>query len=263
MNSLRRFLLALQFFTRIPVSGELALWAGYSPARLRESVGHLPGVGWVIGMAGALVFGLALTVLPGQAGAFAAALLCVIATVWLTGALHEDGLSDTVDGLGGTYDRERALEVMHDSRIGAFGALAVVLALGLKVALLAVLADEDPWGACVAVLVAQVLSRFAPLLVMRSLPYVGGETARAKPMADATSLASLWVGLAWSLPALLIMAWMHEPAHALLALVLAGLATWRMVRRLAWRLQGFTGDTLGATQQVCELALYLALAVRW
>ncbi len=264
MNGLRHFLLALQFFTRIPVTGALANWVGYSPAMLRESAGHFPGVGWVVGAVGALVFGLALKLLPGQAGIFAAALLCVIATVYLTGAFHEDGLADVADGLGGGRERERTLEIMRDSRIGAFGAIALVLALGLKVALLAVLAERNEWGsACLAVLSAHVLSRTAPLFVMRSLPYAAGEAGKSKPLADAVSGASFVIGLCWAMPALVLVAWTQGLTALLSVCALVACVTAWAGWRFARRLQGFTGDCLGAVQQLSELAVYLALAAQW
>ncbi|MDM0112527.1 adenosylcobinamide-GDP ribazoletransferase [Variovorax sp. J22R133] len=262
MNSVRHFLLALQFFTRIPITGGLARWVGFSPAMLRESAGHFPGVGWVIGAIGAAVFGLGLFLLPGDSGAIAAAMLCVVATVWLTGAFHEDGLADVADGLGGSRDRNRALEIMKDSRIGAFGAIALVLAIGLKVSLLGTLAAQDEIAGAAAVLAAHVLSRFAPLFVMRSLPYVGGEGGKAKPLADAVSGASLAVAAAWSLPAVVLVLMTQPLANAAAAaLLVIGVTGW-MTHYFRQRLEGFTGDCLGATQQVAELAMYLALAVQ-
>ncbi|MBS0339869.1 MAG: adenosylcobinamide-GDP ribazoletransferase [Proteobacteria bacterium] len=262
MNGVRHFLLALQFFTRIPVAGALADWVGFSPAMLRASAGHFPGVGWVIGALGALVFGLALYLLPGEAGALAAALLCIVATVWLTGAFHEDGLADVADGLGGARERERALEIMKDSRIGAFGAIALVLALGLKAALLATLAGQDEMGAVAALLAAHVLSRLAPLVVIRSLPYVGGDGGKAKPLADAISTGSVVTACAWSLPALWLVWATHPLANALAAGALLAAALAWLIHWFRRRLEGFTGDCLGATQQVCELAIYLALAAQ-
>jgi adenosylcobinamide-GDP ribazoletransferase len=105
---LRHYLLAIQFFTRIPVTGRLGDWVGFSPAMLRASAAHFPGVGWLVG--------------GGVAGFTALGVL-------MTGAFHEDGLADVADGLGGSQDRERALTIMKDSRVGAFGAIAVVLVL--------------------------------------------------------------------------------------------------------------------------------------
>jgi adenosylcobinamide-GDP ribazoletransferase len=262
VNGVRRFLLALQFFTRIPVTGRVAAWVGFSPAMLRASAAHFPGVGWLVGAAGAGVFVGARAGLPGIAGALAAAALSTATTVWLTGAFHEDGLADVADGLGGSADRARALEIMKDSRIGAFGAIALVLALGLKVALLAVLARQGGVFVAAALVAAHVLSRLAPLFLIRWLPYVGdaGGASKARPLADAIGADALALGIAWSVPAAVLLLWVHGVPQGLAALLLGALGAWYVARRLQRRLQGFTGDGLGATQQVCELAIYLALA---
>lgn len=262
MDGLRHFLLALQFFTRVPVTGRVAAWVGFSPAMLRASAAHFPGIGWLVGVVGAGVFVLAQSGLPGVAGAAAAALLSTIATVWLTGAFHEDGLADVADGLGGSADRTRALEIMKDSRIGAFGALALVLALGLKIALLAVLAGQGAMSVATALLGAHVLSRLAPLFLIRWLPYVGGEGAasKSKPLADAIGGGALLVGVLYALPAAVLLLFTQPLVQAVAALVACALAASYMAWLLSRRLQGFTGDGLGATQQLCELAIYLALA---
>jgi adenosylcobinamide-GDP ribazoletransferase len=261
MNGLRHFLLALQFFTRVPVTGRLAGWVGFSPAMLRASAAHFPGVGWLVGAVGAGVFLLAQAGLPGVAGAAVAALLSTAATVLLTGAFHEDGLADVADGLGGSADRQRALEIMKDSRIGAFGAIALVLALGLKIALLATLAGQGAMSAATALLGAHVLSRLAPLFLIRWLPYVGDEGAsKAKPLADAIGGGALLVGVLYALPAAALLLLAHPPLQGAASLVAWLLVALYMAALLRRRLQGFTGDGLGATQQVCELAIYLALA---
>lgn len=261
MNGVRHYLLALQFFTRVPVTGRLAEWVGFSPQMLRASAAHFPGVGWLVGAVGAAVLVLALRGLPGSTGALAAALLCTIATVLLTGAFHEDGLADLADGLGGSADRFRALEIMKDSRIGAFGTLALVLAVGLKVALLAVLAERGAMAAASALVGAHVLSRLAPLLLIRGLPYVGDSgISKSKPLADAIAGGALVVGFLWSIPALALMGY-AQSAINIIALVLGSvIITFAMARWLRRRLGGFTGDALGAVQQVCELTIYLALA---
>ena len=102
MNFIREFLLAVQFFTRIPVTGALAEWVGFSPAMLRASAAHFPGVGWLVG---AVVAGITWALLallpPGPYAPLVAAVLGTAAGVWLTGAFHEDGLADVADGLGG------------------------------------------------------------------------------------------------------------------------------------------------------------------
>lgn len=259
MNGVRHFLLALQFFTRVPVTGRLAAWVGFSPQMLRASAAHFPGVGWLVGLVGAAVFVLAWQGLP----AMVAALLCTIATVLLTGAFHEDGLADVADGLGGSSDRERALAIMKDSRIGAFGAIALVLALGLKVALLAGMAGQGAWAVASAVVFAHVLSRLAPLFLIRWLPYVGDSGAsKSKPLADAIDGSALLVGMLWALPAVALVVVALGVIDAIAALAACALAAGWMARLFRRRLQGFTGDGLGATQQVCELAMYVALAWR-
>ena len=265
---LRHYLLALQFFTRIPITGRLAEWVGYSPAMLRASAAHFPGVGWLVGAVAAVVYGVFIVLLPGSVFApLLAAVLCTVATVLLTGAFHEDGLADIADGLGGSYDRNRALEIMKDSRVGAFGALALVLAIGTKCAVLALLGDstltgEDATRACVLVWLAHVLSRGAPLLLIAVLPHVGDAAgSKSKPLAETVSTRSLWVGAAWCMGAIALSAVELDPATlvaSLLALVAA--LVW-MGRLLARRLHGFTGDGLGATQQVCEVAFYIGAAL--
>jgi adenosylcobinamide-GDP ribazoletransferase len=252
MNGVRHYLLALQFFTRLPVTGRLAEWVGFSPQMLRASAAHFPGVGWLVGFVGATVFVLALQGLSGAAGALAAALLSMVATVLLTGAFHEDGLADVADGLGGSADRNRALEIMKDSRIGAFGAIALVLAS---------LAGQGVQAVAGAIVGAHVLSRLAPLFLIRWLPYVGDAGAsKAKPLADAIGGGALLVGVLWSVPALALVLVTQGSARTAAVVAACAVAALVMARMFRRRLRGFTGDGLGATQQVCELAIYLALA---
>lgn len=256
-QSVRHFLLALQFLTRIPVTGRLAAWVGYSPALLRAAAGHFPGVGWVVGLIAAAVYAGAILFWPPAV----AAVLATAATAWVTGGFHEDGLADVADGLGGTRDPARALEIMRDSRVGAFGALALMLALAGKVALLVALAVQGTVVVAAALVAAHVLSRAVPLGVMQRLPHVGG--AKSKPLADAVSSRALIAAAVWSLPALaLVVAAAGAVKTMVLVAVLWGLTRWLS----AWfrhRLGGYTGDCLGAVQQCAELALYLVLAAAW
>ena len=261
---IRHFLIAIQFFTRIPIDGRLAHWVGFSPAMLRASAAHFPGVGWVIGGLTALVFWGLVQVLPVQPAApWLAAVLSTAFSVWLTGAFHEDGLADTADGLGGSVSRERALDIMKDSRIGSYGAIALVLALITKVLLLGLLvqaagAQQAAW----ALFAAHVSSRLMPLFVIRTLPHVGDTAqSKSKPLAESISTAGLLAGLAWWAAAMALVGWMAPGMPWLPAVMgaLVGLAwMWRLLQQ---RLQGFTGDGLGATQQLSELLFYLGLAL--
>jgi adenosylcobinamide-GDP ribazoletransferase len=264
MSLIRHFLIAIQFFTRIPIDGRLAHWVGFSPAMLSASAAHFPGVGWVIGGLTALVFWGLVQVLPVQPAApWLAAVLSTAFSVWLTGAFHEDGLADTADGLGGSVSRERALDIMKDSRIGSYGAIALVLALITKVLLLGLLvqaagAQQAAW----ALFAAHVSSRLMPLFVIRTLPHVGDTAqSKSKPLAESISTAGLLAGLAWWAAAMALVGWMAPGMPWLPAVMgaLVGLAwMWRLLQQ---RLQGFTGDGLGATQQLSELLFYLGLAL--
>lgn len=199
MQGLKHFLLALQFFTRIPVTGALAAWVGYSPTMLRASTAHFPAVGWVVGTVAAGVYALLCLHLPSAVGVtLVAAVLSTVATVLVTGGFHEDGLADLSDGLGGSYSRERALEIMKDSRVGAFGAMALVLALLAKVALLALLGQVSLASAVLALWLGHVVSRTWPLLTIRGLPHVGDVAgSKSKPLADQISGPVLATALAW------------------------------------------------------------------
>jgi adenosylcobinamide-GDP ribazoletransferase len=279
LRFIRHYLLALQFFTRIPVTGRLATWVGYSPQMLRASAAHFPGVGWLVGVLIATLSAALLLLLP--AGGFASLIVAALGTVWgilLTGAFHEDGLADVADGLGGSPQRERALEIMKDSRVGAFGAIAIAMALLTKVALVAQLASMDAGVLCAVLFLAHVVSRTWPLLLIRLLPHVGDLAgSKSKPLADQITGAALLVALLWCVASFVLVGTLQQTWQwvvplelsdtlqiALLgALCTSALAFFWMGRWFARRLQGFTGDCLGATQQICELAFYLGFLLGW
>lgn len=260
---LRHYLLALQFFSRVPVTGRLADWVGFNHEMLRASAAHFPGVGWLAGaFMGSVFFALLWFLPPVTAAPWVAAVGATVAGVLFTGAFHEDGLADLFDGLGGSADRVRALEIMKDSRIGSFGAVALVLALLSKVALLALLAQTNALLAVFVLFVAQVVSRAAPLWIIFTLPHVGDAAgSKSKPLADQLSLAALLAGGLWTALALLFVGWLFPAAPWWGGLLGTVLAVWVMRAWLWRRLLGFTGDGLGATQQLSEILFYLGFAL--
>ena len=268
MQALRHYLLAVQFFTRIPITGRLADWVGFSPALLRASSAHFPGVGLLVALAAMGVYGALHWALGGglpataPLAALVAAVLSTAATVLLTGGFHEDGLADVADGLGGSHQRERALDIMKDSRIGAFGAMALVLALLAKVALLALLGAHSLGAALSALLGAHVLARFWPLLLVRTMAHVGDTaTSKSKPLADQIGGRALTAAALWCFVPLALV-WQAQTALFLIAsVVCSALGAAHVARLLARRLQGFTGDGLGAVQQVSEIGFYLGAAL--
>ncbi|MFO0335487.1 MAG: adenosylcobinamide-GDP ribazoletransferase [Pseudomonadota bacterium] len=246
MSELRLFLTAVQYFTRVPVPR----WVGHSESQLNAAARWFPAVGIGVGLvaAAAWLAGHALiSPLVGVAAALAA-------TAWLTGAFHEDGLADTVDGLGGGYTRERALEIMKDSRIGTYGALALVLAVLVKAGALLALPAAHVATALVA---GHARSRWLAVTVIATQDYVREDAgSRAKPLSHAIGGAGLAVATACGLAPLALLG--PAALGGLLAAVLARAWLARLFRR---RLGGYTGDCLGATQQLTEIAFYLGLAV--
>ncbi|CAN5173263.1 adenosylcobinamide-GDP ribazoletransferase [soil metagenome] len=250
IHELRLFFVALQFFTRVPVPR----WVGFEPDWLNQSARYFPAVGLVVGGVAALVLWIGHAFFTPAV----AVGLSMMASVLLTGGFHEDGWADTCDGLGGAVSRERALVIMKDSRIGAYGAIGLVLMLGTKAAALVAL----PLPVAVpALLLAHTASRAAATALIRMLPYAGDvEHAKAKPLAQRISGGGLAVAIGSVLLVAVVLglfegAWWPAIASSLL-LVVAG--TWALGRWLIKRLGCYTGDTLGATQQVTELLVLLA-----
>jgi adenosylcobinamide-GDP ribazoletransferase len=242
MRELRLFFTALAFFTRIPCTR----WASADEKDLNLAARYFPWVGVLVGAVAAATFWICCRFLPQDISVA----LSMVMTLLLTGAFHEDGLADTVDGLGGGWTREQALTIMKDSRIGSYGAIALVMALLLKFVTLHHL--EAAWVP--AVLVAgHGLSRFAAVLLMRFQIYVR-ETGKAKPVAQHVSMVSLIIAaVAGFVPLLLLkLTWLWA------LLPVAVVWVW-FSHKFQQRLGGYTGDCLGAMQQLCELAFYVGI----
>jgi adenosylcobinamide-GDP ribazoletransferase len=249
MGQARHFLNAVQFLTLIPVRSPDTLDDDW----LLRAVKYFPLVGVLIGVASALVFSLASMVW----GGVIPALLAVATSAALTGALHEDGLSDTADGLGGGRSVNARLAIMKDSRIGTYGALVLGLGVSLRVAALASL---PPLVGVAALIAVHSVARFPPIIVLRVLSHAG-DTASAKvSYAGApVRVAEMIFGAAVVLLALLpLLAWSIFAVIAGL-LIGAALVTWlcRLSRRLVG---GYTGDVLGAVEQMFEIGFLLGVA---
>lgn len=192
----------------------------------------------------------------------AAAVGCMAATAFLTAGAHENGLVRTMQGLAAGRPRETVLAAMKEPRTDSAGVLTLFLTLSAKVSLLAVLASQSPAAVLVAILVAQVVSRFWPLWVARTLPYLGDEgAADARLLSERIDVRGLAVAAAWTSAALAI-GWLAQGfSFVLMAVLVSGLAWWWIRTTLARRLQGFTGESLDATQQLCEIGCYLGAAI--
>ncbi|MCK8786045.1 adenosylcobinamide-GDP ribazoletransferase [Roseomonas sp. NAR14] len=247
---------AFGLLTRLPV-GRLPLADAAGCAR---AVWAYPLAGAVAGAAGGAAFALAsgLGIPPASGAVLALATMALV-----TGALHEDGLADTADGIGGGRTPERRLAIMRDSRIGSFGALALLLSLALRGTALAAMArpgdatTTQAGHVVLGLVAAAALGRGAMLLPLVLLPPARRDGLGAS--VGRPPRGAVGVGLALALlPALLLL----PAGTALGAGLLAGLAGLAMAR-LAWRrLGGQTGDVLGATAVLAECAVLTLLAAR-
>jgi adenosylcobinamide-GDP ribazoletransferase len=249
MNGYGEFLNALRFMTIIPVpSSDAAI----EPDWLSRCAKYFPAVGIAIGLASAVVLLLADRIWS----PVVASLLAVATSIAFTGALHEDGLADTADGLGGGASVEKRLAIMKDSRIGTYGTLALAFSLSLRVT---ALADMPVWTAAAALIAAHAAARVTPLLVMNALPYAGDTAAmkvsyiEAPISAHDRGFASLVV-LCALLP-LAFVSVLSVVAGLLLGAALAAAATlWARQR-----INGYTGDILGAIEQMFEIGFLLGV----
>jgi len=249
MHQVRLFFIALQFFTRLPIPA----WVGFEASWLQHAARYFPLVGCVVAAIAAGVYTLAALVLPAPV----AAVLSTAASIYATGAFHEDGFADTCDGLGGGMTRERVLEIMKDSRIGAYGAIGIVGMLATKLSALALL---PPRLAVAALFLAHPLSRLASSALIWRLDYVRGE-GKAKPLAQQMTHAEFAIaGASCALPvaALLASGW-ATPGAVLAAVAASLLAALWLGRKFVARLGGYTGDCLGAVQQVAEALVYVGV----
>ncbi|HUO53778.1 MAG TPA: adenosylcobinamide-GDP ribazoletransferase [Rhodoblastus sp.] len=237
---------ALGFFSRLPIPAPQGDFA--------RSLRMAPLAGALLGLLGGLVFVAALALrLP----AGAAALLTLGFGALLTGGLHEDGLADVADGFGGGFSRERKLEIMKDSRIGAFGASALIVSFGLRASALVVLAGA-PAAALLVLAGVGALSRAAALAPLAFLPAARGDGAGRAAGAEARKLRPAFV---LALPfAFLPMLGGVSLVSCLLALVAASLATFGLCALARAQIGGQTGDVAGAAQQGAEIAALLAFA---
>lgn len=243
---MRSLLAAWRFLTRIPLPGPAT-----RAEDLAGAVGWFPLVGAAVGAAIAGAFAALARVLPEPV----AAVLAVVFGLLLTGGFHEDGLSDAVDGLGGGWSSDQSLAIMKDSRIGAYGSMALVAALALRGACLLGLGERALW----AFPLAMAWGRGAISVVLRLLPPIAEGLAKEVhrragwgPPLLAWTLCLLAGGLAWRLGAPRLL----PAAGAALALTLA----WTLY--LKRRMGGHSGDLLGATAMLAEAAALLVWVAR-
>lgn len=239
------FLLALAFFTRIPIPASTP----YSPERLNHASRYFSAIGLLVGLWGAVILLLASELLPLSV----AVLISMAATIKLTGAFHEDGLADMSDGLGGGMNTARKLEIMKDSRLGTYGAITLLLAILIKFSVLVEINKVSLIECLFALIILHTASRAVAGSLIFDMAYVRDASGKAKPLAQNQALSDLVVLLLIGLIPLLFL----DLYFALsLALILISVRYW-IKHWLQRQLGGYTGDCLGAAQQISEVLGYL------
>ncbi|WP_143308003.1 adenosylcobinamide-GDP ribazoletransferase [Chitinophaga vietnamensis] len=245
------FLVAIMFYSRIRVP----TGTPHDGDMLSKATRYLPLVGWVVAaimIAVAYVFS---TFAPRPV----TVLLSIIAGVWTTGAFHEDGFADMCDGFGGGWTKEKILEIMKDSRIGTYGMLGLLLLMAMKLLSLMYL----PMGQIMfAIFAAQPLSRFSAITIIYTQQYVReNEDSKAKPVSKGITGADLAIAGVFGLLPFFLAIICLQNYTLLLVLPALLLVRWYMARLMRKWIGGYTGDCLGAMQQVAETVIYLCFCI--
>ncbi|MCC5945428.1 MAG: adenosylcobinamide-GDP ribazoletransferase, partial [Bernardetiaceae bacterium] len=234
---------------RIPVTQNLP----YSADLLNHSRKYFPLIGWIVGGAGGVVLLIFAYFLPTNI----AVLLSMIFTVWLTGAFHEDGFTDMCDAFGGGWGKEQIMHIMKDSRIGAYGTIGIILLLGLKFLALEAIAAQGLWITFFVLIAGHTSSRYMASLLMQSYDYVQDiDKSKVKPMAsNKLPFLSMILGLIFVLIPFLFL----PSLFFALALLPAYASQLYLGFYFKKHIGGYTGDCLGATQQLTEAVFYVSI----
>lgn len=252
------FFTALMYYTRIPCPS----WVVYQESYLHQATRYFPAIGWIVGLFAGLLF-LAASYLFGVPLGI---ILSMAGSILLTGAFHEDGFADACDGFGGGWTKERILEIMKDSRVGTYGVVGLILLLATKFFSLQQLvrSNMQPLVLLLLFMTAHALSRFVAATFLFTHAYVRlSEDSKVKPVAQGVEKYNLGIGAALAFIPLLVL--IYVAGKPLLIIVLLPLYLIKLYagRYFTRWIGGYTGDSLGATQQVCEVVIYLTFIVLW
>jgi adenosylcobinamide-GDP ribazoletransferase len=237
--------LALGFYTRLPCPQTLDF------KQLPHATVYLPLVGWLVGGITAISFYLADFLWPQSI----AVILALIVSIFITGAFHEDGFADVCDGFGGGWGKQHILEIMKDSHIGVYGVIGLLLLFLLKISLLCTLLSS---AVPLVLLVGHSISRLPPLLLMRRYNYARNNESKAALAVYKPDLQQVAVATFFALLPLIIL-----PPLCVLAIFPVFCVNWCLGRYFYRYIGGYTGDCLGASQQIAETVFYLSISALW
>ena len=238
------------FYTRIPCP----TWVDHSEDLLNKATKYFPFMGLLVGGASAIVFWGLSQILPPSVSV----LLSTAFGVWMTGAFHEDGFADVCDGFGGGWTQEKILSIMKDSRVGAYGAIGIGLLMGLKIVTLTELAQTNWLSMIYALISAHTLSRLTATTIILTDEYAReNEDSKAKPVAKKMSINAFLQAAFWGVLPLSMWAFFEKNSLLLGVFIPLFLLKIYLSRYFKRWINGYTGDCLGATQQLAEVVCYL------
>lgn len=246
-NELKIFFTAVMFYTRIPVPAS----TGYSPENLNKATRYFPLIGYIVGGAGALAFMAAHTLFSVSISV----IFLLIVQILVTGAFHEDALSDFCDGFGGGYTKEKILAIMKDSRIGTYGAVALLMLLLSKFVLIS---SFDVEKIPLIIISAHVISRLNPVFLIFLSNYVADvDKSKSKPVGQKASVSTLVIAVIIGIIPLFFVSLIQFAAIVLIEFLILLYLRYYIHRHIG----GYTGDVLGALQQFSEIAFYLVMLI--
>ncbi|WP_129748066.1 adenosylcobinamide-GDP ribazoletransferase [Flavobacterium anhuiense] len=256
-KELHIFFTCLMFYTRIPCPKNIT----HHPDYLNKATRYFPFIGWIVGSISFLAFYLFSFFLSIEI----AVILAIIASILTTGAFHEDGFADVCDGFGGGWTKEKILMIMKDSAIGAYGAIGLVLLFLLKFKLLSesiLLFTNNILLIFLLFISAHSLSRLAAISIIFTHEYSREDaSSKSKPIAKQYTWKEVFGSFFFGLIPLIVFSYFN--LKFLLAIIPVFIARYFLARYFQKWIDGYTGDCLGATQQVCEVVFYLSILFLW
>jgi len=253
---LRIFFTALMFYTRIPCPS----WVDHSEEYINKSVRYFPLIGWIVGGISYLFLFVGALVDP-----VLGALVFLAASAILTGAFHEDGFADVCDGFGAGWDKEQILNIMKDSRLGTYAVVGLLILFLVKTRMVVlILGSDDEVMIPLIVLTAHSLSRWAAATIIFTHEYVReDELSKAKPVAKSYSTTNILLSSFFGCLPLLVLVWYTEEVLYLGIVPIVYLLKMLLAKWFQRKIGGYTGDCLGAAQQMEEVFIYLLFVISW
>lgn len=251
-NELKIFFTAVMFYTRIPCPS----WVDHHQDYLNKATRYFPLIGWIVALGCGIVYTISQYILPINISV----LLSMAAGVLLTGAFHEDGFADMCDGFGGGWTKEKILDIMKDSRSGAYGVIGTILMLLIKYTVLVHIANINLTFFLTTLFLAHTLSRYAAVYITYTASYVReDELSKAKPIAKQMNTQNFVLAGLWVIPAFVL-----TPNYTYIMVLLpVWLTTTYLKKYFKKWIGGYTGDCLGATQQINEVVILLTFLALW